>query len=134
MISKYEDFLRRVDQDFIHPLSSKVNLREYAIKLSELAYISAATQGDSIIGMVAMYCNDFENNKAYIPLVAVDSRFRGKHIGRSLMTAAISYAKSNGFKTIGIHTENPIALYLYTSLGFIIRQDTERKYLEIDLI
>lgn len=133
MIDKFYDFLCRVDKDFPTPLSARVDLMEYAKKLADKAFISATIKNDKIIGLVAMYCNDIDKRYAYVPLVAVDGGYRGKKISKSLMTCAIMYAKDNGFKILGLHTENPIALKLYESLGFAIIQDSPRKYLELDL-
>lgn len=131
MISKFHDFLLRVDSDFRHPISSKVNLMEYAQKLLENAYVSSAIKGDKIIGLVALYCNDPLRKRAYIPFVAVDKQHRGQHISKSLMSSAIAYAKGKDFHIIGVHTENPVALNLYLSLGFKLIEDGEQKYLEL---
>lgn len=133
MTNKFYEFLCRIDYDFPTPLSRKVDLKEYAVKLSELAFVSASIRGNDIVGCVAMYCNNIDERFAYIPLVAVDKPFRGKHISKALMMNAIVYARENGFKTIGLHTENQVALNLYLSLGFIIKEDGLRKYLELSL-
>lgn len=133
MITKFLDFLQRVDKDFRHSISSKVDLREYATKLVNRAYVSTAIEGDQIIGLVALYCNDTEKRMAYIPFVAVDSRHRGRHISKALVASAIAYARGNGFKTIAVHTENPVALNMYVSLGFSVINGDERKYLELSL-
>lgn len=80
-----------------------------------------------------MYCNDIEHFFAYIPLVAVDRDFRGHHLSRALLHSAISFAKDNGFNTIGVHTENDVALSIYVSMGFKIIEHSHRKYLELTL-
>ena len=134
MITKFLDFLQRVDNDFPTPLSARVNLEEYARKLTDHGFVSVTIKQGVIVGMVAMYCNDTENSYAYIPLVAVDSQYRGQKISKSLMDCAIAYARLNGFKTLGLHTENPVALRLYESLGFVVIEDGHRKYLELDLL
>lgn len=134
MINKLYDFLCRVDKDFPTALSARIDLRGYAIKLAEKAFLSATIRDDRIVGLVAIYCNDIENRYAYIPLVAVDRDYRGQKISKSLMTCAIIYAKDNGFNILGLHAENPIALKLYKTLGFsIIQESGPRKYLELDL-
>ena len=133
MINKFYDFLLKVDKDFPTPLSERVNLIDYATKLASLATISAIIDKDDILGMVAMYCNDKQNGYAYIPLVAVVPEARGRKLSRALMIGAITMAKDNKFSTIGIHTENPIALSLYESIGFKIVKDGERKYLELKI-
>lgn len=129
----FYEFLYRVDKDFQTPLSSRVSLREYADKLLKNAFLSVSIQNNEIIGCIALYCNDIENKLAYIPLVAVDKRYRGQHISKALMSCAIRMAKEKGFKTIGIHTESTIALNLYYSLNFQLKEDNKRKYLELTL-
>lgn len=133
MVEQFYDFLCRVDNDFLHPLSSKVNLREYARKLADTAYVSFTAKDDKIIGCVAMYCNDLSTMCAYIPLVGVDKDYRGQHLSKALMNSAISIARGRGFKKIAVHTENDIAYNLYLSLGFVLVIDGPRKYLELSL-
>lgn len=134
MIDKFYDFLLRVDKDFPTPLSKRVNLRDYAQKLVDNGFVVSSIKDNKIMGIVAIYCNDYESMYAYVPLVAVDKKYRGHKISRALMSCAINYARGLGFKKIGIHTENLVALNLYCSLGFEIMDGTkERKYLELNL-
>lgn len=133
MIDKFYNFLVEVDKDFPTPLSDRVNLYEYAKKLASSAVVSAIFNENKILGMVALYCNDTEKGYAYVPLVAVLPEARGRKISRALMASAVSIARDNNFKIIGIHTENSIALHLYESLGFKIKEGEKRKYLELEL-
>lgn len=134
MIDKFLEFLIRVNQDFPTPLSDRVNLRKYAKKLVDNGFVVSTIKENKIVGIVVIYCNDFDTYNAYIPLVAVDKNYRGQKISKALMLCAMSYAKGLGFKRIGIHTENPIALNLYNSLGFKMKDDvTQRKYLELEM-
>lgn len=134
MIDSFHDFLCRVDTDFPTSLSARVDLRDYALKLLRNAWVQASIKEDKIAGMVAMYCNDTANKYAYIPLVAVDKEWRGQKLSKALMSSAILYAKENGFRTLGLHTENTIALKLYLSLGFKVIEEGQRKYLELNLV
>jgi len=134
MIDQFYDFLCRIDTDFATPLSSKVNLKEYAAKISETAFVSFVSSNNKIVACVAMYCNNYDSLCAYIPLVGVDRNYRGQHLSRALMCSAISLAKSKGFKVLAVHTENDIAYNLYKSLGFQLIADGPRKYLELPLI
>lgn len=132
MVEHLFEFLKKVDRDFPTPLSERVDLHEYASKLADAATISAIFDANQIIGVVALYCNDPNHEYSYIPLVAVLPEMRGRKLSKSLMASAISIAKENGFKTLGIHTENPAALHLYLKLGFRVIEDSERKYLELN--
>ena len=126
-------FLKKIDQDFPTPLSNKVDLNEYAEKILSTAEILSVVKNDQVVACIVLYCNDFNTKYAYIPLVGVLQQYRGLGYAKSLVSAAISIVKSREFKTIGIHTENSSALKLYQSLGFDIKQQGDRKYLELDI-
>lgn len=134
MLKQFYQFLVAVDRDFPTPLSKRVDLMDYARKLTKLGFVATAIKNEEIIGAVAIYCNDFDSRNAYIPLVAVKKEYRGQKISRALIICSVNYAKGLGFNKVGIQTENPIALQLYKSLGFKIMDDSEeRKYLELNL-
>lgn len=127
------DFLIRIEQDFKTPLSQKVDLEKYSAKLLNLATNYFCIESNKIIGLVSIYCNNTSHNIAYIPLVAVDKDFRGKGISKSLLFAALDSARRHGFRIVGVHTESDIALRLYQSVGFVIKENGSRKYLELSL-
>lgn len=126
-------FLRSVDTDFHPALSEKVDLSAYARKIIEKANLALDYDGDKIIGLVVVYCNDEINKRAYIPLVGVASGYRNRGIAKKLMMQAIQVVTERGFKIIGIHSNNPIAVRLYRSLGFVVVNPGERAYLELEL-
>lgn len=125
------EFLERIEQDFITPLSHKVNLSEYSRKLINLAINHCCIENGELVGLVSIYCNDHISKTAYIPFVGIDRRYRGHGISKALMLSAIETARKRRFKTIGIHTENEIAINLYCSLGFEIKTEGNRTYLEL---
>lgn len=126
------NFLKDIDEDFTPCLSSKVNLSEYIVKIHNHAEL-IVDQAVSLRGLVILYCNDVVNFKAYITLVGVRREFRGMGIARKMMVEAIQKAQDNGMKVIGIHSNNPIALNLYKTLGFVTKEFGEREYLELKL-
>lgn len=134
MVSVIElyNFLKDIDEDFTPCLSSKVNLSEYIEKIQNQAEL-IVDQAVSLRGLVILYCNDVVNYKAYISLVGVSREFRGMGIARKMMVEAIQKAQDNGMKVIGIHSNNPIALNLYKTLGFVTKEFGEREYLELKL-
>ena len=130
---KLLNFLQNIDADFNPPLSSKVYLPDYVKKITDKADLILDYDGNEISGLVVMYCNDLVNKKAYIPLVGVSSRYRNRGIARKLMARAIRLVKEKGFKIVGIHSNNPVAIKLYESLGFSTIVQGERSYLELSL-
>ncbi len=130
---KLLSFLQSVDTDFHPSLSDKVNLSDYVRKIIEKAELVFDDDGERIIGLVVVYCNDENEKRAYIPLVGVATEYRKKGIAKKLITQAIQIVKEREFKIIGIHSNNPVAVRLYQSLGFVLIEPGERVYLELVL-
>ena len=65
-----------------------------------------------------------KNNRADIGIIAVDHIFRGKGIGKKLMTSAEKWSYDNGYKEIQIVTQgnNIPACKLYESLGYSVEK------------
>src|SRR6266487_5367244 len=63
------------------------------------------------------------NKFAYIEELTVDTPFRGKGVGRALMTRAIAWAKGQGFPGVTLETQdnNVPACMLYEKCGFVLR-------------
>ena len=126
-------FLNKVDKDFSPPLSSKVDLKDYILKIQEKAELITEEQNGLIRGLVILYCNDFETKIAYISLVGVLPEFRGMGIAKICMSQAINVAKEKGMKRIMIHSNNPVAVKIYNDLGFHIIEDGDRKLMSLSL-
>ena len=124
------EFLVSIDHDFNPPLSSKVELHDYVAKIMASAELMLDYDCDKVIGKVVVYCNDYAGKKAYIPLVGVLHEYRNKGVAKKLMSDAILLAEKRDFSSIGIHSNNPVAVRLYESLGFVVVEHGERSYLE----
>lgn len=108
------------DAAFLPPLSSRLNLQEYAQKLASHAVRVEAWFGENLIGLVAVYCNDPTRETAFISNVSVHAQHRGKGIARILMQLAIKHTRELGFKSIelDVNEQATVALSLYQGLGF----------------
>ena len=130
-------FLREVNGDFYPPLSQKTNLNLFAEKmLANAEFFYEQSDSGNIIGLVAIYANDWEKKYAYIHLVAVSSSYRRLGIANKLLLAALDYLASLGSKiqTVGIHTNNSVAVKLYQNIGFkSVDIENGRTYMEIKL-
>lgn len=124
-------FLQNIDEDFTPCLSDKVVLSDYVAKIMEKADLIIERGEGDIRGLVVLYCNDEINRKAYISLVGVSTLYRNQGIAKRLMKQAIQIVKKKKFRTLGIHSNNPVAIRLYQSLGFSILISGERSYLEL---
>ena len=62
------------------------------------------------------------NKFAYIEELSVDTEFRGKGLGRALLTCAIDWAKRQGFPGVTLETQdnNVPACMLYEKSGFVL--------------
>lgn len=110
------------DAAFHPPLSSRLNLQEYAEKLATHSVRMEAWLGENLIGLVAVYCNDPIRETAFISNVSVHAQHRGKGIARILMQLAIDHTRELGFKSVelDVNEQATIALSLYHRLGFDI--------------
>lgn len=130
---KLLSFLQSVDTDFRPALSDKVYLPDYVRKIIENAALVVEEDGDKIVGLAVVYCNNELTKRAYISLVGVAAGYRNKGIAKNLVTRAIQVVREQRFTVIGIHSNNPVAIRLYQSFGFELVEPGERAYLELVL-
>ena len=111
------------DISFIpEPLSKRVDLKAYAIKLADKATHFYAMEGEELIGMNCCYMNDSDNKKAFISLICIRPDFIGKGIGTILTNECEKYAVLKGFAFIEceVHSENLPSLEMYKKMGYVI--------------
>ena len=90
--------------------------------------------GERLAGLVVLYCNDMASLTAYIALAGVSSSYRGQGIARRMIQSSIQIVMAHGFKVLGIHSNNPIAIHLYKKLGFTeISREGDRLYMELEI-
>ena len=109
---------------FIPPLSSKVNIEEYAQKLLLYAERFEAWKHDQLVGLVAVYVNDPDKEKAFITNVSVLQKLGGRGIAKQLIEQSLSGAKEQEFKKIvlEVSADNHAALGLYKKMHFIAQK------------
>lgn len=130
-IDKICIFLALINNEYNPPLDTKVELRQYAEKILNNAILLVEMIDENVVGMVVLYCNDENTKKAYIPLVGVLPTYQHRGIASRLMKGAIAFVREQGYKLIGIHSNNMVAVHLYSKLGFTVKDDSERKYMEL---
>ena len=133
LIKEIVAFLNVVDEDFAPRLSERINFNDFALKVLEKSDLIVYRESTQIIGLVVLYCNDYQTQRAYISLVAVHPEYRGRGIAKRMMNSAIQKAQRAGMSILGIHTNNIVALNMYLSFGFINVMPSERSYLELKL-
>ena len=112
------DYLKDVDRDFEIPLSSKVNLYEFARKTLANGHAFMARENDKFVALVTLYCNDKVTVKAFLPILSVKECYRGKGYARQLVNIVINMSRLYEMKTVNVDSVNPIAISLYKNVGF----------------
>lgn len=112
--------LRACDVSFEPVLSGRVDLDEYAEKLSRKAITFEAWEGDRLVGLVAGYFNDLTAREGFITTVSTHPEFTGRGSASALMAMALRYAADHGFEALSLEvgTHNQPALNLYQKWGF----------------
>ncbi len=115
------EHLLRCDASFIPPLSERVEIIDYAMKIASKADRFEAWSGDTLVGLVAAYCNDMETRSAHITSVSVLRAWMKKGIAARLLEQCIAYAQASGMHTIrlAVASSNIPAIRLYVKYGFI---------------
>ena len=116
-----EHFLN-CDNNFIPRLSERVSITDYAKKITHKATRIEAWVGSTLIGLVAVYCNDQEKSIAYVTSVSVLNAWMGNGIAKHLMSLCIEHAKASHMQQISLEVskKNTPAIELYKTNGFAI--------------
>lgn len=112
------------DSDFVPPLSSRIDIKEYAHKIFTNATRFEAWAGAVLVGLVAMYCNDSSHRLAYITSVSVLPESQGNGIASQLMERCIAFVGDLGFESVELEvdSENSKAVHMYEKHGFLARR------------
>lgn len=119
-ITEITEHLTHCDANFIPPLSSRVNIDDYAKKIATSATRLEAWSAQKLVGLVAAYCNDMEQRTAFITSVSVLTDWRGQGIPSSLINRCVAHVKKIDFSRIKLEaaSNNIAAIKLYEKSGF----------------
>jgi ribosomal protein S18 acetylase RimI-like enzyme len=114
------DHLTLCDASFAPPLSERVDIRDYAAKLSAHAMRFEAWDDDTLIGLVAAY-PDHARGRMFISNVSVLPEWRGHGLAAGLITRCGDAARELGLRSMVLEVaeENVAARRLYAKLGFV---------------
>ncbi len=124
----------RCDADFVPPLSGRTEISDYAKKIASKAMRFEAWAGDTLVGLVAAYCNDQESRTVYITSVSVLKEWTGKGVAARLVGQCVEYAKSMGMRQISLEVAeyNTPAIKLYEKSGFVVNK-TNAPFISMNL-
>lgn len=119
-ISDIQTHLCACNFDFQPALDRRVNLAEYAAKLSEKAQTFEAWDQGVLVGLVAVYLDDTENNTGFISNVSAVRPFQGRGLASKLVRLAIERAIDRGIVRMELEVDasNTPAMAVYRKLGF----------------
>ncbi len=111
--------LQKCDEYFVPSLSERVDLAEYAKKLTLRAHRFEAWSASRLIGLVAVYCN--KGREAFITNVSVCPEFARQGIARKLIWTAAADARAEACPAVvlEVNAEATAARALYGDLGFV---------------
>lgn len=103
------------------PLSSRISLSSYAVKVQEKAEIALAYNNKRVVGFLVMYANDLVSRKAHIPIISILSDFQGRGIGKVLLSRAVALARQKKMHELWLTVDqgNHIAQHVYSELRFV---------------
>ena len=112
--------LKNNKNDFHPALDKRVDIKEYSKKIFDKSITFEAWLDKILIGIVAVYYNDFQNHVGFITYVNVCKKYTGLGLASELLKMCVRYAKQNNFKEIKleVHKNNSPAIHLYKNSGF----------------
>ena len=119
--------LTACNHSFIPPLSSRINLEEYAQKIHDKAVTFEAWQDKTLIGLIAAYFSSNEQKMAFITNVSVYSNYMGAGIASKLLGMTIHYASQHHYSAINleVNCNNTAAINFYKKNHFFQTETKE---------
>jgi ribosomal protein S18 acetylase RimI-like enzyme len=120
--------LHECDEEFPIPLSTKVNIEEYARKIHEHATNFEAWKDETLVGVISTYFNDKLGKEAFITNVCVVTLVKELGIASELLRMTIAYGRERRYQKIRLEVDkqNVAAMRLYTKFGFTIESETDK--------
>lgn len=112
--------LKKCDDMFMPPLSSRVDLVEYSNKLFDKSVSFEAWHRTVLIGMANAYLAGADNGAGFITNVSVLVDYRGKGVASKLLTMCLEHLRNHGVSLVRLEVscQNHPAIKLYSSAGF----------------
>ena len=95
---EFHNYLKEVDNLLIPPLSSRVNLAEYAKKVTSKAVMFVAKDGADWVGVEAVYFNEYPEFSFTTHLSVKKEYQNNSMVGTELMLRQLRYLKKNRTK------------------------------------
>lgn len=124
-LSAIRDFFYETDEEFDIPLSQKVDVDEYTMKLYEYSDFYVCFDGVDIAGLICCYTN--RPPDAYISHVCVRREYQSRGIFKHMLGILKDYCMDNQINTISLEVahKNLRARTVYERLGFVLESERE---------
>ncbi len=124
--SEIDAHLAYCSANFVPHLDERVDIPQYAKKISDAAERFEAWVDGRLVGLVAVYCNNDEKKFAFMTSVSVSAEWTGFGISGKLIGASVAYAKKTGMERVRLEvaSENLVAIELYRKNGFVANAKT----------
>lgn len=118
--------LQACDVACVPPLQGRVDIEGFAAKIVSRARRFEAWQGDTLIGMVAGYCDRPDAGPAFITRVSVLPAWHHQGIASKLLESFVKHAEDSGFNEVvlEVYNANLSAIRLYEKAGFRLQRST----------
>lgn len=112
--------LRACDATCVPPLQGRVDIEGFATKIASRARRIEAWQGDTLVGMVAGYCDRPGTGAAFVTRVSVLPAWHHRGIASKLLAGFVRHAECSGFNEVvlEVYDANLSAIRLYEKAGF----------------
>ena len=124
--------LQEVSANFRPPLDQRIDLSAYASKMYEKAERFEAWEAGKLEGLIAVYANDPQREKAFITNVSVTIKLMGKGIANQLLENCEQFTTEMGYREIHLEVGKDAvpAIRFYTKHGYEeIRQTETSKFM-----
>jgi 2-polyprenyl-3-methyl-5-hydroxy-6-metoxy-1,4-benzoquinol methylase len=123
-----QQHLIKCSSTFIPSLDSYVNIDDYSKKILEYATLFTKFDGDTLVGLVAVYDNSTEKF-GWITNVSVDPDYSRKGIASELLNKCNKYFENKKYFNIflEVYSDNKQAIKLYDKHGFTIHKINDKK-------
>ena len=115
--------LLQVNKCYVVPLSQRVNLKDYALKLYNYAQRLEAWSGQALVGLIAFYEN-IEHQEFFITNVSVLPEYNGLGIASSMITWLKQLIVKSTCQKITLKADFQVVGF-YTKNGFKIISETD---------
>lgn len=119
-VKEIRSHLERCDTMFVPKLSLRVDIGEYADKIVKNASTVELWETNKMVGLIATYFNDPNNEKSYITNVSLEKEIQGKGMAFKLMVDMLQKAKELKYTEISLNVDvnNINAVKLYQKFNF----------------